>query len=746
MHIHVDASNRVFTLNTKHTSYQLRVNPDGFVHHVYYGPSIGTFPMAYTEFHAQFGFSPNPMPHHEKRDYSVNDAAQEYTGCGCGDFRIRTVCVENPDGSLSAQFLYHGYAVTEGKYQIDGLPSAYAAEQECQTLRIDLLDPVTNLAVSLYYGVFYEADVITRYAKLRNGAEHACTLHKAASACLDLPFGDWELIHFHGRHCMERQTQRLPVSNTVQVIQSTRGASSHQHNPFVILAEPETTETAGACCGAMLVYSGSYKIELERDQRQSTRLVLGIQDESFSWTLQPGEAFSTPEVIFSYSSAGLETLSQQYHRFLRRHICRGVYRDVRRPILINSWEAAYFRFDSEKLLALARQAAELGVELFVLDDGWFGVRDTDRSGLGDWTANEEKLGCTLDRLIENIRALGLKFGLWVEPEMVSVDSELYRAHPDWALQVPGREPAFGRSQLVLDLSREDIRAYLYDCIAALLSRHDISYIKWDMNRHLTDVFGRCLPAGRQGELPHRYVLGVYALLERLTKAFPSVLFESCSGGGGRFDAGMLCYTPQIWCSDNTDPIARLKIQYGTSFGYPVSTMGSHVSVSPNHQTGRSTPMETRSTVALSGTFGYELNLSALSEEERAAIPEQIRRCKKYWELIAHGNYYRLTNAMRDTFFTAWQFASEDRREALLNVVVLSPESTACPIHLRLRGLDPDALYSLDGSDAVFSGAALMYGGYTLPRMRHDYPSMQLHFQKTENTNERHNDEQQPLSL
>ena len=731
MYIHIDESSRVFTLNTKHTSYQLRITPDGFVHHVYYGPPIGNFPMAYSEFTAQFGFSPNPISHHEKRDYSVNDAAPEYPGCGCGDFRVGTICVENADGSLCAQFLYHGYEVTDGKYEISGLPSACGAEQDCQTLRIDLLDPVTDLSVSLYYGIFYEADVITRYARLQNRAAQACTLRKAASACLDIPFGDWELIHFHGRHCMERQVQRLPVSNTVQVVQSTRGASSHQHNPFVILAEPETGETAGACFGAMLVYSGSYKIELERDQRQSTRLVLGIQNDTFSWELQPGEIFSTPEVLFSYSDKGLETLSHQYHRFLRRHICRGEYRDIRRPILINSWEAVYFHFDGEKLLGLARQAAELGVELFVMDDGWFGIRDNDHSGLGDWTSNEEKLGCTFEKLIGSIRALGLQFGLWIEPEMVSMDSELYRTHPDWALQAPGRAPAFSRSQLVLDLSRADVRAYLYDCIATLLSRYDISYIKWDMNRHLSDVFGRYLPAGRQGELPHCYVLGVYELLDRLTKAFPSVLFESCSGGGGRFDAGMLCYTPQIWCSDNTDPIARLKIQYGTSFGYPVSTVGSHVSVSPNHQTGRTTPIETRSTVAMSGTFGYELNLYLLSDAERAAIPAQIENYKKYWALISHGNYYRLTNAMRDTFFTAWQFASEDRSEALLNVVVLSPESTACPIHLRLRGLDPDALYTLEGIGTVFSGAALMYGGYTLPRMRRDYPSVQLHFQKME---------------
>ena len=528
---------------------------------------------------------------------------------------------------------------------------------------------------------------------------------------------------------MERMPERAPVPHGVLTVGSDRGTSSHQHNPFAILAAPETCEEFGQCYGAMLVYSGNFKIEAECSQLQSTRVVLGISDQRFCWTLEPGEVFHTPEVLLSFTDGGLGCLSRCYQNFLAENICRGAYRDTPRQVLINNWEATYFNFTGEKLCSIARQAKELGVDMLVLDDGWFGKRDSDFSGLGDWYVNEEKLGCTLASLIQKIRDMGMDFGIWVEPEMVSPDSELYRAHPDWTLSIPGRTPVQGRSQLVLDLSREEVVEYLYSCFSSLLRSHEIRYVKWDMNRSLTDVFSRELPPERQGEAAHRYVLGVYNLLERLTGEFPEVLFEGCSGGGGRFDAGMLYYFPQIWCSDDTDAIERLKIQYGTSFSYPIRTMGSHVSAVPNHQTGRTTPLHTRGIVAMSGSFGYELDPQKLSEAEKEEIRQQILTFRHHQDLIFYGDYYRLTNAMTDDYFTAWLFAAKDGNAALLNVVVVAPKANPYPIHVHLKGLQPEAMYRETESGSVYSGAALMYGGYTLPILTGDYPGFQCRFER-----------------
>lgn len=728
MSIAIDNENRIFSLNTAHTTYQLFADEHGFLRHLYYGPNVGFFDMRYTEFFSDCGFSPNPGQIHEQRDFSLDTRPQEYTGCGIGDYRISCLSLANGDGSYSADFRYVGYSVLDGKYSIPGLPASYGSEG-CETLQIDLEDPVTGLKLALLYGVFAEKDVITRCAVIKNSGNAPVKLYKAASACLDIPFGKWDLIHFQGRHCMERMPERAPVPHGIMTIGSDRGTSSHQHNPFVILAAPETCEDFGQCYGAMLVYSGSFKIEAECSQLQTTRLVLGISDRGFAWTLEPGEAFHTPEVLLSFTEKGLGSLSRCYQDFLAEHICRGTYRDIPRPILINNWEATYFDFNGEKLLSIAKQAKELGVEMLVLDDGWFGKRDSDFSGLGDWYVNEKKLGCTLNHLIQQLRDMGLDFGIWVEPEMVSPDSDLYRAHPDWALSVPGRTPVQGRSQLVLDMGRREVVEYLYGCLSDLLRSHDIRYVKWDMNRSLTDVYSRVLPPERQGEAAHRYVLGLYSLLERLTTEFPQVLFEGCSGGGGRFDAGMLYYFPQIWCSDDTDAIERLKIQYGTSFGYPIRTMGSHVSAVPNHQTGRTTPLNTRAIVAMSGSFGYELDPSKLSTQEKEEIRGQIERFFRHRDLIFYGDYYRLTNAMTDDDFTAWQFAAKDGSAALLNVVVVAPKANPYPIHVWLKGLEPEGMYRETESGNVYSGAALMYGGYTLPILSGDYPGFQCRFER-----------------
>ena len=731
MSIRIDHQTGLITLHTLHTSYQMWADGQGVVHHLYYGPAIGGSDLRGLEFYSDCGFSPQPAGMDRQRDYSLDTLCQEYTGSGVGDYRIGCLRLAGPDGGRAADLRFVSAEAVPGKYALPGLPAACAEDGACETLRLKLRDAVHGLAVTLLYGVFAQADVITRAALLENEGSGSIRLDKAASACLDLPFGPWELIHFHGRHCMERQPERVPLSHNIQTLRSARGASSHQHNPFAILAAPHTTEEAGECLGAMLVWSGNFKIECEVSQMQSTRLVAGVSDDDFSWTLEPGGQFAAPEVLFCYSDQGLSELSARYHRFLQRHIIRSPWRDKPRPILINNWEATYMDFDAQRIWDIARQARDLGVEMLVLDDGWFGERSDDSSGLGDWQFNEKKLGCTFDQLIGRVREMGLLFGLWIEPEMVCANTALYAAHPDWALSIPGRAPATGRSQLVLDMGRPDVVDYLYDLFHRLLAEHDIAYIKWDMNRNLTDVYSRALPPERQGEAAYRYMLGLYSLLDRLTRDFPQVLFEGCAGGGGRFDAGMLCYCPQIWCSDDTDAIHRIKIQYGTSFGYPPCAMGSHISASPNHQTGRSTLLSTRAVVAMAGTFGYELDLQKLTADEKEMVKAQIVRYKQLQPLLLEGRCERLTDAVTDTCFTAWQFTAPDRSRAAVSVVVIDPQANPWPIHIRLRGLDPQALYHESLTERVYTGAALCHAGLTLPIMQGDYPAVQIMIERTE---------------
>lgn len=744
MGIQFDAATKTFTLQTARTTYQMRVDERGRLLHMYYGRKIGRGDLRELYPPADHGFSPDYYPCRLRRGVSPDVLPQEYTGCNVGDFRLSCLVVRDPDGAAGADFLYQSHEIAPGKYTLDGLPCAHDEDSEAETLIIRLKDPVTGLVLELLYGVFAAQDILTRAVRLANEGSAPLRLEKAASVCLDLPFGEWDLIHFHGRHAMERQTQRTPLPAAITTVSSTRGASSHHHNPFVILCDHNATEDHGLCYGMMLAYSGSYRMDMEVDQNGLTRLVGGLHDERFSWLLEPGESFTAPEALLCCTADGLTDLSHRYHAFLRRNICRSPFRYTRRPILINNWEATYFNFTTDTICRIAEKAASLGVEMMVLDDGWFGKRDDDNSGLGDWYVNEEKLPGGLRPLIERVNALGMKFGLWVEPEMVSEDSDLYRAHPDWALTLPGRTPAMGRNQLVLDMGRPEVVDYLTDRLSTLLAENHIEYIKWDMNRNMSDVYSRALPPDRQGEAAHRYMLGVYRLLDRLTTRFPQVLFEGCAGGGGRFDAGMLCYFPQIWCSDNTDAIERLTIQRGTSFGYPVSAMGAHVSACPNHQTGRTVPLWTRAVVAMSGTFGYELDLGRLTDEECDQVRAQIETFKRYYDVIQNGAYYRLSDPDRQTRFAAWQTVTGT--ESLVSVVLTHPEANARPLHLCLKGLEEDALYRLDelhvygttitpelsASDgeplvgAVCSGSMLMYAGYILPHMVGDAPSLQLH--------------------
>ena len=625
---------------------------------------------------------------------------------------------------------YEGYRILDGKYELSGLPAVYETEQDqdVQTLEIDLKDPESGLLVTLLYGVFPKKDVITRAVRLKNEGGELLTLESVQSASLDLIYGDYDWIQFYGRHAMERNVQRIPAAHGAHVIGSRRGTSSHQYNPFVILAEKETTEDFGSCYGMSFMYSGEFQAFAERDQYDQTRTGMGISPEGFSWSLKPGESFTAPEVILSYTGKGLGELSRQYHRLLRQNVCRGMYKEIRRPILINNWEATYFDFNGNKIYEIAKQAAELGVEMLVLDDGWFGKRDSDNSGLGDWQVNEKKLGGTLGELSGRIHSLGMKFGLWVEPEMVSEDSDLYRAHPDWALAVPGKKPVRSRYQLVLDFSRKEVVDYIYGQISSLLDEVPIEYLKWDMNRSIADVYSNGKKPEEQGKVLHQYVLGLYDFLERLHRNYPQVLIEGCSGGGGRFDAGMLYYTPQIWCSDNTDAIDRVCIQYGTSFGYPVSAVGSHVSAVPNHQNGRTTPLGTRANLAMAGSFGYELDLNRLSEEEKQQISIHNQEFKELWPLIHNGAYYRLSNPFdmkQDQETAAWMHVSEDQQEALVFAVLLNAHGNPLVPRIRLKGLKADGMYCSRETGALYSGAALMSAGIVLSDLKQEYGSIRI---------------------
>ena len=722
---------KLFILETKNSCYQMMVDQTGCLRHLYYGQPVGTVNMNYRYRTSDRGFSGNPYEQAEDRGCSFDVMPQEYSCYGVGDFRVSAIMAEAENGSRSKDLRYDSFEIKDGKYTLEGLPYVREGKDDVRTLKIRLKDPVTGVTVILRYGVFEEKDIITRTAQVVNESEEQIRLQKVASVCLDLPYGTYDLIHFSGKHCMERQPERQGLHQDIVTVGSKRGMSSHHNNPFVILCDSHADEDQGNCYGIMLMYSGNHKEEIEKDQTGNTRVVAGIHDDGFTWNLQPGMDFQTPEAILSFSNEGLNGLSHHFHRIIRENICDPRYLKEKRPVLLNSWEAAYFHFDETSIYELAVQAKELGIEMLVMDDGWFGERNDDRRGLGDWYVNEKKIKGGLKKLVDRINGLGLKFGLWVEPEMINEDSDLYRSHPDWALKDPDRLPMIARNQMVLDMSRADVRAYLFDCISTLLSELNIEYVKWDFNRSVANVYSNLLPAAQQGETMHRFVLGTYELLARIKEAFPNVLIEGCAGGGGRFDAGMLFYTPQIWCSDNTDPIARLKIQRGTSYGYPVSTMGSHVSASPNHQTGRETPLNTRGIVASAGTFGYELDPALLSEEEKQEIREQIREFHKYYWLIQDGEYYRLGSESFNKRYNCWEFVSKDRSEALVNLVAVNIEANALFPYVNLKGLEEDAVYQLEGTDLKVSGAALMYGGYTLELFSGNYPAVRLHFIRCE---------------
>lgn len=716
-------ADRTFTIQTKNTTYQMQVDPYGFLLHLYYGKKTDGSCMDYLLTYYDRGFSGNPFDAGDDRTYSMDALPQEYPSYGTGDYRSTALIVENADGSTACDLRYRSHHIFNGKYKIPGLPAVYADETESQTLEIVMEDAVTGVEVTLQYGVLPDYDVITRSEKIVYRGEGKICIRKVQSACLDFVQGKYDLLTFYGRHAMERTMQREPVTHGSHVIGSVRGTSSHQYNPMMILADENTTDQYGNCYAMSFVYSGNFKGETLKDQFGQTRALMGLQDEMFSYPLAEGETFYTPEVLLTFSGNGMNLLSQNLHRCIRQHICRGKYKESVRPVLVNSWEASYFDFDGDTLYELAKEAKHAGIDMLVLDDGWFGKRDDDNSGLGDWFVNEKKLGGTLGDLIKKINDLGVKFGIWVEPEMISEDSDLYREHPDWALTIPGRNPVHARNQLVLDFSRKEVVDHIFDQICKVLDQGNIEYVKWDMNRSLMDVFSR--GTEDQGRVMYDYVLGLYDFLERIVTRYPDLLIEGCSGGGGRFDAGMMYYTPQIWCSDNTDALDRLQIQYGTSFGYPVSAVGSHVSAVPNHQTGRITSLHTRGVVAMAGTFGYELNLGKLSEEEKQEIRLQVEEYRKFAPLIQTGLYYRLSDPAREEY-AAWAFVSEDQKEVLLNVVLQEIHGNMTVNYVKLQGLKCSAIYRDTETGKSYNGAALMEAGIPMPVEMGEFKAYQMH--------------------
>ncbi|WP_027408518.1 alpha-galactosidase [Anoxybacteroides tepidamans] len=720
MGIAFDPSNKAFHLQAGDTSYIMQIFRSGYVAHLYWGKKVQAANMPRKLTFLDRAFSPNPDP--SDRTFSLDTLPQEYPAYGNTDFRAPAYQVQLENGSTISDLRYRAHRIYKGKPRLKGLPATYVEhEAEAETLELILKDELIGLQVTLLYTVYEKWNVIARSVRFDNLGSERIKLLRALSMNIDFRDADYEWIHLPGAWARERYIERKALQTGMQSIESRRGASSHQQNPFIALLRKDTNEDAGEVYGFSLVYSGNFLAQIEVDQFHTTRVSLGINPFDFTWLLAPGESFQTPEVVMVYSDQGLNGMSQTFHELYRTRLARGVFRDRERPILINNWEATYFRFNEEKILQLAKAAAELGIELFVLDDGWFGKRDNDKSSLGDWFVDRRKLPHGLKGLAQHINSMGMQFGLWVEPEMISVDSELYRKHPDWCLHVPNRPRSEGRNQLVLDYSRQDVCDYIIETISNVLKSAPISYVKWDMNRHMTEVGSAALPPERQRETAHRYMLGLYRVMDEITSRFPHILFESCSGGGGRFDPGILYYMPQTWTSDNTDAVSRLKIQYGTSLVYPAIAMGAHVSTVPNHQVRRVTPLETRGHVAMSGNFGYELDVTKLSDKEREQVKEQIAFYKQIRRLVQFGTFYRILSPFEGNE-AAWMFVSEDRSEAFVAYFRMLSEANAPLSFFRLKGLDPNKNYEMIGSGEVYGGDELMYIGLNAPTRRGDFLS------------------------
>ena len=716
---------KIFKLDTRNTTYVIAVVDDEqFLGHVYYGKKL-------KEVHLDglLRIHENPfVPSRNNRDRVsfLDSFPMEYPAHGLGDYRESCISIRTEKGNVGLALSYVSHKITEGKDGLEGLPASFGKAGECETLEILCEDKVTGLQVILQYGIFDEADVITRSVKVVNTGKEDLYLTKVYSACLDMDNKDFEAISLHGSWARERQIGTVPVSHGKYSVESIRGESSHQDHPFLALKTKNADQENGEVYAMHFVYSGNFKAQVQSDQFDQVRMTVGIHPEDFTWKLKEGESFQAPETVLVYSAQGLGQMTRIFHDFYRNHLIRSEYKNQKRPILINNWEATYFDFDTEKLIAIAKQASALGIEMLVMDDGWFGNRYDDNRALGDWFVNEEKLKGGLKYLVDEVNKLGMKFGIWFEPEMISPDSDLYRAHPDYAIAIPGREPSLCRNQYVLDLTRKEVRDYAYECVAKILRSANIEYVKWDMNRQLSDIGSLELPADQMGELYHRYVLAVYEMQERMMTEFPHLLLENCSGGGARFDPGMLYYSPQIWCSDDTDAIERLKIQEGTALIYPLSTMGAHVSDCPNHTVGRVTPFETRGYVALAGTFGYELDVTKIPESDREQIPAQVAMYHKYNDLVREGDYYRIASYAENHYFDCYGVVSKNKKEALYTYVQVLNRPNYHSRRIYLKGLAAEKYYAIEGEDGTWSGEQLMNAGLLVQNPFGDFKGKLIH--------------------
>lgn len=726
--------NKLFKLDTPNTSYIIGVVcEEGFLGHVYYGKRISDMQGAE---HLTRIYEPPFTPETNARDrLSFLDCfPTEYSSHGVGDYRESSIRVQTVDGQEAVLLTYVSHEIYKGKKKLEGLPATFGSEEEVTTLEITCEDKNIGLRAILSYSVFEDTDAIARNIKLINAGEDELTVRKVMSACMDMDNQDYEMITLHGSWARERHMQRKSIGYGKSSVSSVRGETGHQDQPFMAILEKTTTQTSGDAYGIHLAYSGNFRMMAEVNQFDMVRVMCGIEPENFSWVLGKGERFQAPEALLVYSSEGLGGMSRSYHELYRKHLIRSPYKDKKRPILINNWEGTYFDFDETKLLGIAKEAAALGVEMLVMDDGWFGNRFDDNRALGDWVVNEEKLKGGLKKLVDEVNALGMEFGIWFEPEMISPDSDLYREHPDWAIAIPGRTPGLARNQFVLDVSRKEVRDYVLDMMFKVLHSANIKYVKWDMNRPLSDVGSVVLGAKNQGELSHRYVLGMYEMQERLLQEFPDLLLENCSGGGARFDPGMLYYSPQIWCSDDTDAIERLQIQEGTALIYPLSTMGAHVSVCPNHTVGRNTPFDTRGYVALAGTFGYELDMTKLSEEDKQMVKKQTQMYHQFNDIVRDGDYYRIASYGENHLYDCFQVVSKDKKRSLVFYVQVLNEANKKSRILKLQGLCKETAYAvkeltMEGdldepivkdTGKVFGGELLMNGGLGFERMWGDY--------------------------
>ena len=710
--------NNTFILNSNKTSYILKVLDSGHLAHLYWGRRLRSTNLDYVIRSRNWGsFLANTD---NKENFMLESIPQEYPGYGATDLRSPALQLQFSDGTSATDFRYVSHKIYEGKNKLENLPATYTENNdEATTLEIVLKDTLKPVEIVLTYSVFKDFDAITRNVKVRNVGYEDVKILRVLSANVDFNDDDFDMIQLSGSWARERHFIRQPLRSGSQSIESRRGASSHAQNPFIALARKDTTEIKGDIYGFSFVYSGNFLANVEVDMFYNSRVQIGINPFDFSWLLKENEEFQSPEAVLVYSPNGVTGMSHIYHNLYGKRLARGEHRDKIRPILINNWEATYFDFNETSIKNIAKEASNLGMELFVLDDGWFGKRNNDDCSLGDWFVNEEKIKGGLGKLSKEINDMGLQFGLWFEPEMVCPVSELYEKHPDWCIHIPGRIRSEARMQLILDLSRDDVCDYIIETLSKVLSSASISYVKWDMNRNMTEIGSAKLQPERQRELPHRYMLGLYRIMEELTTAFPHILFESCSGGGGRFDPGMLYYMPQTWTSDNTDAIERLKIQYGTSLVYPNVSMGCHVSAVPNHQVHRMTPLNTRGVVAMSGNFGYELDITKLSDEEKEMIKEQIKNYKEIRETIQFGDYYRLSSPFEDND-VAWMFVSKDKKEVVVSFVRQSALPHPKFESLKLVGLEEDASYEVVGENKVFGGDELMYVGLNVPQLVGDY--------------------------